>query len=301
MSRADEIVHAAPNSGDYSTMTTADKLSHTHLNLLKVAWQKDHDDLQLHKDAVDQLREELSNLCSLTDLQTIRGDLGILFTNNTENPHSFVDAIERSLPREYMEAIRLRCCIRSGDSWIIIGSDNPVQRLKDTAFDNAVSSMAANNIYHLKQLASSSVDNKNILGGDGSGVCVLPVFPMVCFWLLESEIARREGLQNFKSRRFVSMIPNSPSGFHRRNGGNGNGINGEDRDLIDNTDDEGEGVYRAAVFLTGGFYPVLEAASQFCMSSLVHHLEGQQLDATVSTIYVYVSVRSKALPSYQLQ
>ena len=90
----------------------------------------------------------------------------------------------------------------------------------------------------------------------------------------------------------MSMIPNSPSGFHRRNSGNGNGsgINGEERDQIDNTDDEGEGVYRAAVFLTGGFYPVLEAASQFCMSSLVHHLEGQQLDATVSTIYVYVSV-----------
>ena len=290
MSRAEEILYAVANGESYS-MTTADKISHAHLNILKVAWQKDHDDLVLHKNAVDLLREELTNLCSLTELQTIRGDLGILFSNNTDDPHSFVDAVERSLPREYMEAIRLKCCVRSGDSWILIGSQQPVFRVKDNALDNAVRSMSANNIYHLQQLVSCNSESGSILG-DG-GVCVLPVFPMVCFWLLESETVRTEGLQNFSSRRFVSMIPkgsndqNSQSRLFNGSSGNGsnvsNGIYGSyGNNIGDDGESQGESAYRAAVFLTGGFFPVLEAASQYCMSSLVRHLEGQRVGATVS-------------------
>eukprot|EP00596_Hydrurales_sp_CCMP1899_P007859 CAMPEP_0119049680 /NCGR_PEP_ID=MMETSP1177-20130426/65860_1 /TAXON_ID=2985 /ORGANISM="Ochromonas sp, Strain CCMP1899" /LENGTH=42 /DNA_ID= /DNA_START= /DNA_END= /DNA_ORIENTATION= len=41
-------------------MTTADRLSHTHLNLLKLAWQKDRDELQLQKSTEDQLNEDIS-------------------------------------------------------------------------------------------------------------------------------------------------------------------------------------------------------------------------------------------------
>ena len=276
-------------------MTTADKICHVHLNSLKVAWQKDHDDLLIHKSAVNQLRAELSNLCSLTDLQTIRGDLGILYSSNTENPHSFVDAIERSLPREYMESVKLKCCVRSGDSWIILASEQPIQRLKDSAFDNAVSSMASSNIYHLKQLMPSSKDT-NILGRDSIGVCVLPVFPMVCFWLLESEIVENTRLTPSNSRKFVPLIPNSSNGQNQNQNQNQNqrhsrqyceGNRNEERDSVEN---ECERAYRAAIFLTGGFYPVLEAASQYCMSSLVHYLEGQQLNETVSFFFLFFSL-----------
>ena len=257
--------------------TTAEMISHVHLNSLKVAWQRDHDDLINHKGTMDQLRVELSNLCSLTDLQTIRGDLGILFSNNMKNPHSFVDAIERSLPRVYIESVGLKCCVRSGDSWIILGSEQPIQRLTDSAFDNAVSSMTPSNIYHIEQLISPSKDHR-ILGRDSIGVCVVPVCPMVCFWLLESKILKSTDLSPFNSRKLVSMRPNnfgrqSLSGRFSKSGRN------EIRESVEN---EGEAAYRAAIFLTGGFYPVLEAASQYCMSSLVNFLESQQMDDTAS-------------------
>ena len=270
---------------EVSAGTTAEIISHVHMNSLKVAWQRDHDDLIIHKGTMDQLRVELSNLCSLSDLQTIRGDLGILFSNNMKNPHSFVDAIERSLPRELIGSVGLKCCVRSGDSWIILGSEEPIQRLTDSAFDNAVSSMTPSNIYHLKQLISPSKDH-SILGPDSIGVCVLPVCSMVCFWLIESEILKNTGLSSFNTRKFVSMRPTnfirqsqiqsqsqSQSGWPSRDNGN------EVRVSVEN---EGEAAYRAAIFLSGGFYPVLEAASQYCMSSLVNFLESQQMNDTVS-------------------
>lgn len=289
MSRTEDIRFASLEDDDYSSGTAANRLAHTHLKLVKTAWQKDQRELKAQIGAVDQLREELSNLCSVTELQTIRGDMGILFSNNAKNPNSFVDFVEHLLPRDYLGGVRLKCCLRSGESWIIVGSDHSVRRLTDTAFDHAVSNMEVNRIYHIKQLMSLSTYQANDFGDEDDGVLVVPVFPMICFWLLEKEAVNLEGIQYYNPRRFVSIIPSADKMNRNSQGYSPNSIQNELQNSIQNssssrgisTDEEVERIYRAAVFLTGTFFSVLEDASQYCISSLVYSIEGQQLDASV--------------------
>lgn len=104
---------------DFSVMSTADKLSHTHLNLLKQAWQKDRDELQIQKTVVDHLNEDISTLISVKKIISLKADLGLLYSNNTENSHVFIQFLIESLPPRFV--VSLKCCIRSGDSWICIG------------------------------------------------------------------------------------------------------------------------------------------------------------------------------------
>jgi hypothetical protein len=284
MSRTEDIRFAIPEDDDYSMGTPADRLALTHLKLVKTAWQRDQKELKLQIGAVDQLREELSNLCSVTELQTIRGDMGILFTNNTKNPNSFVDYIEQLLPRDYLGGIRLKCCLRSGESWIIVGSDHSVRRLTDTAFDHAVSTMEVSRVYHIKQLMTLSINND--FGGENDGVLVVPVFPMICFWLLEKETVNPEGIQYYNPRRFVSMIPSAEKMNESFQNCTQSNFQSDFQSSCStrriSPDEEMERIYRAAVFLTGTFFSVLEDASQYCISSLVYSIEGQQLDASVS-------------------
>jgi hypothetical protein len=289
MSRTEDIRFAIPEDDDYSLGTAADRLAHTHLKLVKTAWQRDQEELKVQINAVDQLREELSNLCSVTELQIIRGDMGILFSNNTRNPNSFVDFIEHLLPRHYLGGIRLKCCLRSGESWIIVGSDNSVRRLTDAAFDHAVSTMEVSRIYHIKQLMTLSDNIANDFGGENGGVLVVPVFPMICFWLLEKETVNPEGIQYHNPRRFVSMIPtaesiNESSHINSQINFQNDFPNSYNSGRI-SADEELERIYRAAVFLTGTFFSILEDASQYCISSLVNRIEGHQLDASVSNSF----------------
>jgi Fe2+ or Zn2+ uptake regulation protein len=107
------------NDPDYSVMTTADRLSHTHLNLLKLAWQKDRDELEIQKSIEDQLNEDISALISVKNVLSLKADLGLLHSNNIEDSHVFVEFMMGSLPPEFN--VQLKCVVRSGDSWITIG------------------------------------------------------------------------------------------------------------------------------------------------------------------------------------
>ena len=290
MSRTEDNRFAIPEDDDNSVGTATDRLAHTHLRLVKIAWERDQRDLKVQKGAVDQLREELSNLCSVNELQTIRGDMGILFSNNTKNPNFFVEFIERLLPKDYLGGVTLKCCLRSGESWIIVSSDHSVRRLTDTAFDHAVSTMEAKRIYHLKQLLALSINDATDFGGENGGVFVVPVFPMICFWLLEKETSKPEGIQHYNPRGFVSLYPNIDYMKETSQNSYDSGGNIEEEEI--------ERIYRAAVFLTGTFFSVLEAASHYCMSSLVHSIEGQQLDESVSMLLFSSQIIQNILSEY---
>jgi hypothetical protein len=109
----------ASNDPDFSVMTTAERLSHTHLNLLKVAWQKDRDELQLQKSIEVQLNEDISALISVKNMLSLKADLGLLHSDNIENSHIFVEFMMGSLLPEFN--VHMKCVMRSGDSWITIG------------------------------------------------------------------------------------------------------------------------------------------------------------------------------------
>ena len=267
--------------GDQSTGTTADKLVSAHLRLVKSAWQDDQNELEKEKDTANALRNEIALMTSVTELQTLRGDMGILFSSNTKNPCCFVDSIGRLLPEDFLDFLRLKCCIRSGNSWIIVGIKDSIRRVFDSAFDHSVSSMQANNVYELKQVAREADGASNQSEDDATITFVVPVFPSACLWLLESisaDSAKSIDLYNFSPSRYSTLISHGSQSRHIKS----------DRPLSsgNSIEDRIARMLRAAGFLSGTFFSVLEAASQFCMSSLLHYLECQQTDAMVSWRHV---------------
>lgn len=97
--------------------------------------------------------------------------------------------------------------------------------------------MKIGNIYNLKQLSLS--DSL----GDDLGVYVLPVFPMVCMWVIDDPVISQSRLYS----------------------------------ADDSCTEESGIIYEAASFLNETFFPVLEVASKYCMSSLVQQLENQKI------------------------
>ena len=264
--------------GDHFTGTTANKLVSAHLKQVRSAWQDDQNELERERDAANALRNEMAVIISATELQTLRGDMGILFSSNTKNPCCFVDSVERLLPEGFLNFLKLKCCIRSGNSWIIVGINDSIQRVSDSAFDQSVSSMQTNNIYQLKQIATEPGSMFNQLEDDATGTFVVPVFPSACLWLLSSNSVKSDDHQNFSPSRYSTLISHGSQSRHIKS----------DRPLnsANSIEDRISKMLRAAGFLSGTFFSVLEAASQYCMSSLVHYLESQQVDATVSWWYV---------------
>ena len=259
-------------------MTTADRLVHSHLNLLKSVWQADQRELEIQNNVVTQLREELANACSDTELQTIRGDMGILFSSDTKNPRSFVRLVEKLVPEQYLGGVELKCCIRSGQSWIIVGCDSTFHRLTDAAFDSAISIMVTNNVYHLKQLVAYSHGEAMLSNHDDVGVFVVPVLSLVCFWLIERETTKSKSVHNnqnsdtvydtYEKNTSYKDIPQKDT----------------DRSVTDIEDDVAQ-LYRVAIFLRSRYFSVLETASWYCMSSLVQSLESQKLQDMVCSTF----------------
>lgn len=259
-------------------MTTADRLVHSHLNLLKSVWQADQRELEIQSNVVTQLREELANACSDTEIQTIRGDMGILFSSDTKNPRSFVRSVEKLVPEQYLSGVELKCCIRSGQSWIIVGSDSTFHRLTDSAFDSAVSIMVTDNVYHLKQLITYSNGEAMLLNHDDVGVFVVPVLSLACFWLIERETAKPKCLHsNQNSNTIYDTYEKNSINEH---------MHQKDTDrCVTDIDDDVAQIYRVAIFLRSRFFSVLETASWYCMSSLVQSFESQKLQDVVRSVF----------------
>ena len=264
--------------GDHFTGTTANKLVSAHLKQVKSAWQDDQHELERERDAANALRNEIAVIVSATELQTLRGDMGILFSSNIKNPCCFVGSIASLLPEDLAGFLQLKCCIRSGNSWIIVGINDSIQRVSDSAFDHSVSSMQTSNVYQLKQIATERDSMSNHSEDDVTGAFVVPVFPSACIWLLESISERSNDHHNFSPSRHSTLISHGSHGRRQKS----------DRLLSSANviEDRIAKMLRAAGFLSGTFFPVLEAASQYCMSSLLHYLECQQIDATVSWLYI---------------
>jgi hypothetical protein len=259
-------------------MTTADRLVHSHLNLLKSVWQADQRELEIQSNFITQLREELANACSDTELQTIRCDMGILFSSDTKNPRSFVRSVEKLVPEQCLSGLELKCCIRSGQSWITVGSGSTFHRLTDVAFDSAVSIMVTDNVYHLKQLVTYSHGEAILSSYDDVGVFVVPVLSLACFWLIERETTKSKSVHDdqnsdtiyntYAKNKSYKDIPQK----------------GTDRSVTDVEDDVAQ-LYRAAIFLRSRYFSVLETASWYCMSSLVQSLESQKLQDMVRFVH----------------
>ena len=259
-------------------MTTADRLVHSHLNLLKSVWQADQRELEIQSNVVTQLREELANACSDTELQTIRGDMGILFSSDTKNPRSFIRSVEKLVPEQCLSGVKLKCCIRSGQSWIIVGCDSTFHRLTDAAFDSAISIMMTDNVYHLKQRVIYSHGEAMLSSHDDVGVFFVPVLSLACFWLIEREASKSRSLHDnqnsdsihdtYEKNTIHKHIPQK----------------GTDRSVTDIADDPAH-LYRVAIFLRSRYFSVLETASWYCMSSLVQSLENQKLQDMVRFVY----------------
>jgi hypothetical protein len=259
-------------------MTTADRLVHSHLNLLKSVWQADQRELEIQSNVLTKFREELANACSDTELQTIRGDMGILFSSDTKNPRSFVRSVKKLVPEQFLGGVELKCCIRSGQSWIIVGCDSSFHRFTDAAFDSAISIMVTDNVYRLKQRVTYSHGEAMLSSHDDVGVFVVPVLSLACFWLIEREITKSKSLHDNQNSDAIHDAYEENTSYKD--------IPQEDTDRsVTDTEDEVAQLHRVAIFLRGRYFSVLETASWYCMSSLVQSLESQKLQDMVRFVY----------------
>lgn len=221
---------------------TANDISGATIHSLKMAWKQDNEDLLIQKQLVDKLNSKLFDVLAINDLQTAIHQIGLLFSYNNSSPHILVQAVQNTLPDIYTDLIRLKCCIKSGESWFIIDSEGVVEKLRDNAFNNAVRSMTVNSIYNLKQLMSSSSQNNNT-----TNVYILPIYLNVCFWFIEE----KEN-DELKYRRLSA------------------------RHTVEDYAEE------ASKYLRDTFFIALEAASQYCMSAVIQLHENRKSNEMVS-------------------
>jgi hypothetical protein len=110
-----------------SDVSTSEHLTMQHVNQLKSAWKREHDDHMAEKDMnqrlnvnVNDLRAELEEACIRIEIERAKGELGVLSTCNVGKPDVLVNALTEILPALPKASICLSACIRVGDSWVCL-------------------------------------------------------------------------------------------------------------------------------------------------------------------------------------
>ena len=110
-----------------SDMSTSEHLTMQHVNQLKSAWKREHDDHMAEKDMnqrlnanVNDLRAELEDARIQIEIERAKGELGVLSTCNVGKPDVLVNALTEILPALPKASMCLSACIRVGDSWVCL-------------------------------------------------------------------------------------------------------------------------------------------------------------------------------------